>query len=458
MIEIHDVINHYNELALTDHLGQDSWRMMEAGLQQQRLIFGDRPLTTVVRPLFHTRRGWAYLRERSETMLEVFRKASDAMLDDAELRSQVHLTPLEEELIRIPTGYRTSIPTARLDSFFVRHDDGRINLSFLEFNGESPAGMAYGDVLAELFMQLPLMKRFNERYAVRPLLSRQHALDALLQSYYEWRGNRDKLPTIAIVDWYGVPTTTEFQMLAEYFGRQGIVGVICTPEDLEYRNGQMYADGKPVDLIYKRVLSTELLGRYGLDHPIVHALRDGAICMVNPFTCKLVHKKASFAFVSDERNEHLFSRRELRAIRDHIPWTRVVERRYTVDSQGEHIDLMPWASHNKDHLVIKPNDDYGGSGVVIGWESTDEEWDQALDRALEEPSIVQEQVEIAYENFPFLDATDNIYIGRRLVDCDPFLFNGDTAGGCLVRLSSVTLLNVTAGGGSVVPAFIVDQK
>ena len=96
--------------------------------------------------------------------------------------------------------------------------------------------------------------------------------------------------------------------------------------------------------------------------------------------------------------------------------------------------------------------------MVIGWESTDEEWDQALDRALEEPSIVQEQVEIAYENFPFLDAMDNIYIGRRLVDCDPFLFNGDTVGGCLVRLSSVTLLNVTAGGGSVVPVFIVDPK
>ena len=96
--------------------------------------------------------------------------------------------------------------------------------------------------------------------------------------------------------------------------------------------------------------------------------------------------------------------------------------------------------------------------MVIGWETTDDEWNAALQKAISEPSIVQEQVEIAYERFPFVDASGNIYIGRRLVDCDPFLFNGDTVGGCLVRLSSVTLLNVTAGGGSVVPAFIVDEK
>jgi hypothetical protein len=52
-----------------------------------------------------------------------------------------------------------------------------------------------------------------------------------------------------------------------------------------------------------------------------------------------------------------------------------------------------------------------------------------------------------------------VEIGERLVDCDPFLFHGDTMGGCLTRLSTVTLLNVTAGGGSVVPAFVIrDQQ
>ena len=451
MIEINSIIDGYNELALLDGLGQDSWDVLSPGLQTRKLVFGNRPLCNVVRPLFHTRRGWEYLCEQTELILSVFNKLTQTSLADPALLRQVHLTPIEEELFKLPTGYGTSIPTARLDSFYCRHPDGRINLNFVEFNGESPAGMAYGDVLAELFAQLPLMQRFARDYHLEPILARRSALDALLNVYYEWRGNRSQLPSIAIVDWHGVPTTSEFHLFAEYFGRNGITGVICTPDELDYRNGRMYADGHPVDFIYKRVLSSELIARYGLDHPLIHALRDGAICMANPFTCKLLHKKASFAVVSDERNAHLFTAPELTAIRMHIPWTRVVEERFTLDNHGNAIDLIPWVHHNKDHLVIKPNDDYGGAGVVIGWESTDDEWTAALQKAVSEPSIVQEQVEIAYEGFPFVDASGNTYIGRRLVDCDPFLFDGDTVGGCLVRLSSVTLLNVTAGGGSVAP-------
>jgi hypothetical protein len=108
--------------------------------------------------------------------------------------------------------------------------------------------------------------------------------------------------------------------------------------------------------------------------------------------------------------------------------------------------------------VLKPNDEYGGKGVLIGWETEQEVWNDALRTALDDPAIVQERALIAYEDFPSFLADGELDISRRLVDCDPFIFNGDTIEGCLVRLSKVTLLNVTAGGGSVVPAFVIDPK
>jgi hypothetical protein len=43
------------------------------------------------------------------------------------------------------------------------------------------------------------------------------------------------------------------------------------------------------------------------------------------------------------------------------------------------------------------------------------------------------------------------------VDSDPYMFGTDVEG-CLTRLSTVTLLNVTAGGGSTVPTFVVEEK
>ncbi|MCB0060330.1 MAG: hypothetical protein KDE45_24990, partial [Caldilineaceae bacterium] len=329
---------------------------------------------------------------------------------------------------------------------------------YIEFNGESTAGMAYNDVMAELFLELPLMHRFGERYHVQPLEVRPHAVEALLRIYYEWRGNRDKLPDMVIVDWAGVPTMTEFQLFVEYFARQGITATICTPEEMELRDGQMYAAGRAVDFVYKRVLATELVQRFGLNHPIIEGVRTNAVCMANPFNCKLLHKKASFAVVSDERNAHLFTADEQEAIRQHIPWTRILEDRTSIGPDGTPIDLAPWAAAHKDELVFKPNEEYGGKGVLIGWETEQSEWDKAIAHGLREPSIIQTRATIAYEDFPKIDEKGQLDISRRLVDCDQFLFHGDGVGGCLTRLSTVTLLNVTAGGGSVVPAFLIEEK
>ena len=458
MAQLHDAITHYHDLCHQDELAQRSWEMIVPEMAARDLVFGTRPLCTVMRPMLHTGLSWSYLASRTALTLSAFRKLNEACLADDQLRAQLSLTPEEEALIALPTGYSTSIPTARLDSFFTRHDDGDFTLNFIEFNGESPAGMAYNDVLAELFLETPLLQRFGERYHVEPIVSRRHAVDALLRVYYEWRGNYSKLPDIAIVDWSGVPTESEFRLFVAYLARYGITATICTPDELEYTNGQIFAAGRPVDFVYKRVLTTEMLQRYGLDHPLVDALRAGAVCMVNPFNCKLLHKKASFALASDERNAHLFTPREQEAILQHIPWTRIVEDRRTLDPSGAPIDLLRYAADNKETLVLKPNDEYGGKGVLIGWECDPTTWAHALQVALDEPSIIQTRAVIAYEDFPRIDEQGKVEISQRLVDCDPFLFHGEMVGACLTRLSTVTLLNVTAGGGSVVPAFWVDAK
>ena len=76
--------------------------------------------------------------------------------------------------------------------------------------------------------------------------------------------------------------------------------------------------------------------------------------------------------------------------------------------------------------MLKPNDEYGGKGVLIGWETEQEVWNDALQAALDDPAIVQERALIAYEDFPAFLPDGELDISRRLVDCDPFIFNGDT--------------------------------
>jgi hypothetical protein len=51
-----------------------------------------------------------------------------------------------------------------------------------------------------------------------------------------------------------------------------------------------------------------------------------------------------------------------------------------------------------------------------------------------------------------------VVFADRMLDTDPFVFHGEYADGCLTRLSTAALLNVTAGGGSTVPTFVVERR
>ena len=374
---------------------------------------------------------------------------------DPEILAQFRLLDWEAELIEADPGFGSPSPTSRLDAFF---DPGRRTLRFTEYNAETPAGGAYNDVLSETFFGLPVTRGFIRGWDVRPLPARHGVLHALLDAWRQWSAARGRtgLPRIAILDWAEVPTRNEFVLFQDYFRRQGLECEIVDPRHAEYAGGRLTIGGHPVDLIYKRVLLSELVERGGVDHPVLRAFRDGQVCMVNPPACKILHKKSSLAVLSDERNARFFADDELEAIRQHIPWTRVVEERRTTHG-GAEIDLVEWSARNREQLVLKPHDEYGGKGIVLGWEVTDAEWSDALKLALREPYIVQQRIELPSEPYPSL-VDGKVVIADRMVDTAPYATYGAYIDGCLSRLSTAALLNVTAGGGSQTPTFVVEHR
>ena len=448
-----EAIDAYHELLRDDQLAADTQGMLDDLLARHGLVFGGRPLCTVLRPRLttHARHGW--LQQRVRILMRVFAKAYEAAIASAEFRGQFMLADWEETLVLDEPGIRNPSPTSRLDTFIIDDAD---EMKLTEYNAETPAGAAYSDALNDAFIDLPVMRAFARSWDVQPIASRSGVLHVLLATYEEWLGRRE-LPRIAIVDWPDVPTVTEFEMYRDYFRSRGIECEIANPRDAEYRNGRLtFGDGNPVDLIYKRVLIHELVEQCGLDSPMVRAVRDRAVCMANGFRCKILHKKASLAVLSDERNAHLFDADERAAIAAHIPWTRtVVERRTTFEARE--VDLVPFMRDNRERLVLKPNDDYGGAGITLGWTVDDATWGAAIAKALSAPHIVQERVRIPYEPYPSF-VGETVQIMDRMLDTAPFVSYGEYMEGYLTRLSTAALLNVTAGGGSSVPTFMVAKR
>jgi hypothetical protein len=445
-----DLITHYHEL-LTPDVAADSQARLEAVQNLRGLTFGQRPLCTVLRPRFLSPSQYRFLCGAVDGLLGAFATIYKAALADTSFRRQFLLLPEEEELIRHDPGFASYAPTGRLDAFFVSETE----LRFTEYNAETPAAPGYGDVLAEVFLALPILGAFQRHYHVRPVPARFQVLHALLDSYSQFSGTRE-LPRLAILDWKEVPTYSEFVLFRDYFQSQGVSCVIADPREVEYRGGKLWAGDYHIQLIYKRVLIGELLQRGGLSHPVFQAVRDGAVCMVNPLRCKILYKKASFAVLSDENNAHLFTAAEQDAIRAYIPWTRVVAERTTAFA-FEPIDLVPFILKNRERLVLKPNDDYGGHGIVLGWITDPATWERAVQTALAEPYIVQERINVPTEPFPNL-VDGKLDVADRMLDTALFTWFGSYMDGCLTRISTAALLNVTAGGGSTVPTFLVERR
>jgi glutathionylspermidine synthase len=448
---LRDGIERYHAL-LDDDLAGETQQQLDEQLRRRGLFFGDRALCSVLRPRFMSPAQYRFLQTRGGLVLRAFRKAHQAALADESVLSQFGLLDWERQLVHVPTGFRDASPVSRLDAFFVAESGG---LRFTEYNAETPAGGAYNDVLTEVFYGLPVMRRFLRHWDVRPLPARHNVAHALVDAYEQWSGRRDR-PAISIVDWSDVPTQSEFVLFRDYFVRQGFACEIIDPGEVTYQGGVLSGPGGAIQLIYKRVLLHELVERGGMDHPILRAFRDGAVCMVNPPACKILHKKASLAVLHDERNAHLFDAEEREAIDLSIPWTRVVSDRRTTHD-GADVDLLSFSAEHRDQLVLKPNDDYGGKGIVLGWEVSDQAWQASLQTALREPYIVQQRIALPKESYPSM-VDGRVVFADRMVDTAPYVAYGGNVDGCLTRLATAALLNVTAGGGSQTPTFIAEAR
>ncbi len=448
-----EAVAYYHSLLEDTALASASQQLLDTELERSKLIFGGRRLSPYLRPHFVMESDWLMIKKTGETIFGALQKVKDAAIGDDAILDELGVTEIEKELVKIDPKYPHVSPTSRLDSFLT--DDA---YSYVELNGESPAGIAFADSATAIFKLLPVMQKFVERYDVRGLEGSSKLLDVLLDCYREFcDGEMSHKPVIAIVDLDDLPTIKEFELFHDFFESKGYKSIICSPAELEFDGSRLSSGSVEIDIVYKRLLVNEYLPIMNEYPALLDAYRAGAVCMVNSFRGKLVHKKAIFAVLTNERYKHLFSSEEISAITKHVPWTRKFREEHT-ENKGETIDLVKWTRANSHKLVLKPNDDYGGHGIFIGWNASSAEWDEAIAEALKKGDyLVQERVKTAKEFFPMLtDDEGNWEMVEQLVDLDPLLFLGKV-GSAFTRLSSSELANVSSGGG-MVPTFIISNK
>jgi hypothetical protein len=440
-------IAEYHELLAADEtITPATFQKFRSAMRRNRLLYGNRPIGIALRPHLLDQKQFRALTRSAERVTSALEKVAAAVVQDPKLMDELGLTDAERRMALVDPGFSTAGVTTRLDAFV--HGD---EIRFVESNAENPSSLPDQEELNRLLFELPVMARFARRYRLRQFSPVERLLETLLSTYREWGGTG--VPNIAILDWKDLPTSSEFVFLQEHFSAHDVPTIICSPDDLEYQQGQLRCGTFRIDFVYKRVIIHEFLARYDDTHPLIRAYVNHDVCLVNPFRCKIMHKKAVFEILTDEQHQDWFTTSETEAIRYSVPWTRRVSDRNTT-RKGRKIGLLEFIRENQSGLVLKPNDDYGGHGIYFGTQLDQREWDNAIERALSADFIVQDALDLHPELFPIFSETD-WKLQPMFVDTNPFLFRGKVCG-AMVRLSATPIVNVTSGGGET--GFFVLQE
>lgn len=450
MNQLEEAVSRYQKILESEPYKDLNWaEALVERMQAERLVQGGRPICPFLRPNFITRRQYDSMVKAAESLFSAIDRVKQMALANPALLSRLEMLPAEKMLASIDPRYPFLAVTSLLDTHV--HNGSMV---FVEYNADTPMGVAYGEALADVFYDAPPVKEFRKRYTLQKLGGKKHLLAALLKAYKQFGGK--KQPSIAILELrqpFQTGDQGEYAVLREFFRKEGYLSEIVSPDQLEYRGGVLRRAGFDIDLVYRRVKVQEFLLRYDLSHPLVRAYREGAVCVVNSFRSELAHKKAIFDLLTDDSVTADFPAAERKAIRQYIPWTRVVRAAKAV-YKDQTVDLLEFILNNREKLVLKPNDDSGEHHSVRGWETDDAGWDRALRRALRTPYVVQEKVEAATSTFP-LYRYGELEMREMQVDLHPHAYLGKVQG-------CSTWLSAGNGGFSTLtglaPTFIIEPK
>ncbi|MEZ5557362.1 MAG: circularly permuted type 2 ATP-grasp protein [Pseudomonadales bacterium] len=319
-------------------------------------------------------------------------------------------------------------------SDLVRDADGQMYV--LEDNLRVPSGVSYmlenREVMKRVFPEL------FEEYVIHPVDDYPDQLGECLRSLSKVRS-----PQVAVLT-PGIYNSAYFEhaYLANAMSAQLVQGsdLVVGKDDCVYM--RTIEGLVRVDVIYRRIddlfLDPEVFNRESqLGVPgLMRAWRAGNVALANAPGCGVADDKVIYTYVPELIRYYLNEEPLL----PNVPSYRCVEK-----------DQRDYVLDNLDKLVVKPANESGGYGMLIGPKSSKQEREKFARQILANPRNYMAQPMLLLSTAPTLV---DLHAEPRHLDLRPFILSGDksyvTTGG-LTRVAlrkGSTVVNSSQGGGS----------
>ncbi|QNO14053.1 glutathionylspermidine synthase family protein [Alkalicella caledoniensis] len=359
---------------------QEDFKNINEAVAKSKAIYKGEPVPHLYVPKIYTHSDVVTFEKALEGMMDVVNRTIELYLAEESVRELFGFDPKLDALIRLPHFYDAKVPMGRFDIFYY----GNGEYKFCELNTDGSSAMNEQKELAQVLKQSQIMKDFDSSYSFEThelFHSWVHAVEDIYAQDQKNRGLKlkDKADTsIAIVDFIDKGSSIEFDVFAEAFKSEGYHCIIVDPRDIKVSDGQMYANGKVIDVVYRRLVTKDLMDRYDEIPEFIEGLFAGKTCVIGSIKTQVVHTKRFFEVLYHPTFRKYLSQDQIDFIESHVPYTKAL----MANDIQQYID-------QKDNYIIKPVDYYASKGVCAGSDYTEASWKTLLEEKSQEDFIVQ---------------------------------------------------------------------
>ncbi|MBS2962954.1 glutathionylspermidine synthase family protein [Actinocrinis puniceicyclus] len=262
------------------------------------------------------------------------------------------------------------------------HDGERLKL--LEFNvGTQLGGIDQAQVPAALLTAEPF-RAFADEHGLDYVHTGRQIAKALREAAEPVTAGAE--PVVALLEADGalerlMPLMRSFIEMLRGCGLDIRLGEVS---QTRYLDGKLVLDGTPIDVVLRYFSVNQICqdpkGEEAVE-PIFRAHEAGGTVLLTTLDSFLYSSKGCLALLSDPYWRGAFTAAESDLVDRVLPWTRKLT-----------ADLVEQCRDRRESLLLKPANDYGGHGIVVGWTTTDADWNEALRANCERGYVVQERV------------------------------------------------------------------
>lgn len=339
-------------------------------------IYKGKPVPFLYHPMFYTEEDVLNFNKMVDILISITNKITDKYLESKDFRKKFGYSKLLEELILIDNGYDINVPIGRFDLFYDQGDDYK----FCEFNTDGSSAMNEDNTIGGILLQTEGLKDFQKKYDLSLFELIDRWVEDSISIFREWNKEIER-PNVAIVDFTESGTSAEFEVFKNAFIKKGYNAIIADPRELKYKEGNLYFEDYKIDLVYRRIVTFELMEKADEIPDFIEAYKNKAFCCIGSIRSQIMHNKIIFKILHDEDTLELLSQEEREFVKKHIPITGLFK---GDESVFNHV------LNNKDKYIMKPYDLNASRGVYAGRDLTQEQWEEKLKESWDKDYLYQE--------------------------------------------------------------------